>query len=176
MHQAPTSVSADDAEMVPADVNALVDRVLTLSDKEARNRGVVVERALAEDLPPVSLVPGHLEQVTLNLVLNALDAMPDGGTLTVRTAREHANGDGAEGAVVIEVRDTGVGMSPEVAAHVFEDFYSTKPTGLGLGLFICRRIVEGYGGRIELESAEGQGACFTVHLPAERAAEGKTAA
>lgn len=176
MHQAPTSVSADDAEMVPADVNALVDRVLTLSDKEARNRGVVVERALAEDLPPVSLVPGHLEQVTLNLVLNALDAMPDGGTLTVRTGWEHANGDGAEGAVVIEVRDTGVGMSPEVAAHVFEDFYSTKPTGLGLGLFICRRIVEGYGGRIELESAEGQGACFTVHLPAERAAEGKTAA
>ena len=174
MHQAPADSISDGAGRTPSDVNALLDRVLTLSDREARNRGVIVERAFGEGLPALSLVPGHLEQVALNLVLNALDAMPHGGTLTVRTGLDAGNGDG--GQVVIEVQDTGVGMSPDVAAHVFDDFYSTKPTGLGLGLFICRRIVEGYEGRIDLETAEGQGARFIVRLPAHLLAQDAPAA
>jgi two-component system cell cycle sensor histidine kinase/response regulator CckA len=106
----------------------------------------------------------QLHQVLLNLVINARDAMPEGGTLTI-TTRAGREADGAETAVV-EVRDTGVGMSAETLAHVFEPFFSTKGVaGMGLGLATVYGIVTQSGGKVEAQSAPGQGAVFSVLLP-----------
>ncbi len=103
---------------------------------------------------------GQLEQVLMNLAVNAKDAMPDGGTLTLRT---HAG----PGEAVIEVTDTGHGMDEETRAHLFEPFFTTKETGkgTGLGLSVVHGIVEQHGGRVEVESSPGEGSCFRVILP-----------
>ncbi|NLD44656.1 MAG: PAS domain-containing protein [Chloroflexi bacterium] len=148
-----------DEQRVPSDVNALVARVLTLSDKEAQNRGVTVAATLGEGIPRLCLVPGQLEQVVLNLVLNALDAMSSGGRLTVSTWADN-------GGAAIRVADTGLGMTREVAERIFDDSFSTKPHGLGLGLAVSRGIIEGYGGEIEVQTAVDEGTALTVHLPA----------
>jgi signal transduction histidine kinase len=102
--------------------------------------------------------PNQLQQLFLNLVLNALDAMPQGGTLTLQGHIE-------SGRVVVEVRDTGAGVSPELIPRLFEPFVSNKETGLGLGLAISRRIAEDHGGTIQWVSSGGRGACFRVTLP-----------
>jgi len=100
----------------------------------------------------------ELRQLILNLLQNAVEAMPGGGTVTVET--------GTEGNMLrIDVRDTGPGIPPEVRPKIFSAFFTTKPEGLGLGLFSVKRIVHEYGGRIEMESEEGTGTCFTVLLP-----------
>lgn len=104
---------------------------------------------------------GQIEQVLMNLALNARDAMPDGGTLTIRTNKA------AEGWAWFEVKDTGCGMTDEVKAHLFEPFFTTKPAGrgTGLGLAVVHGIVTSHGGRIEVESAPGMGSTFRVYLP-----------
>ncbi len=100
----------------------------------------------------------RLKQVLLNLCRNAVEAMPNGGLLTLRAYRE-------EGAGVLEVADTGVGIPDEVARRVFEPFFTTKSSGTGLGLPVCRRIVEAHGGRLTFESEPGRGTTFKVRLP-----------
>ena len=102
-----------------------------------------------------------MQQVFLNLMLNAVDAMPDGGRLQVSTSRT----DQPDG-VRISFTDSGVGIAPDVLPRIFDVFYSTKPDGLGLGLSISRDIVEQHGGRIEADSFLGEGTTFTVWLPA----------
>jgi signal transduction histidine kinase len=101
-----------------------------------------------------------LQQVVLNLMSNALQAMPDGGTLLCRTRR-------LEGPPRIElcIADTGPGIAAEELPHLFEPFHTTRPEGTGLGLALCREIVQQHGGRIELERQEGWGAVFRVTLP-----------
>jgi len=120
---------------------------------------------LAPDLAPVRVDPGQMEQVVMNLAVNARDAMPDGGTLTVRTAAEDAT-------VLLEVRDTGVGMTPEVAAQAFEPFFTTKPagSGTGLGLATVYGIVTAAGGDLSIYSEPGMGTTFTILLPTTEAA------
>jgi signal transduction histidine kinase len=122
--------------------------------------GVTVRREYADDLPLVVASPGELNQVWTNLVDNAVDAMAGGGTLTVRTyADEHA--------VVVEIADTGPGMTADVAAHAFEPFFTTKEVGrgTGLGLDISRRIVvERHGGEITVDPAPGD-TVVRVRLP-----------
>jgi signal transduction histidine kinase len=106
------------------------------------------------------LVNDRIEQVLLNLVLNAAEAMPHGGRLEVRTSRT------AEPAGVrISVTDSGRGVAADVLPHLFDPFCTTKPDGLGLGLYISRRIVEEHKGHIEVESRAGEGATFMVWLP-----------
>ena len=102
----------------------------------------------------------QLQQVIVNLAINARDAMPEGGTLTVRTA-------GRDGEAVIEVADTGAGMGEEVRARIFEPFFTTKEKhlGSGLGLSVVHGIVERHGGRVEVVSAPGRGSHFRVFLP-----------
>ncbi|WP_338140963.1 hybrid sensor histidine kinase/response regulator [Candidatus Competibacter phosphatis] len=112
----------------------------------------------------------QLQQVLLNLMINARDAMPDGGTLRISLSPAPADrGDGSDtaGWVRIEVSDTGVGMPPEVQAHIFEPFFTTKPDeyGTGLGLAMVHSIVSQHGGRVEVRSTVGQGSTFTVLLP-----------
>ena len=144
----------------PADVNLQLEHVLMLTRKHCQKRGVEVEWRSADDLPTLMLVPDRINQVFLNLVLNALDAMPDGGRLRVST---ECAGDPAW--VRVTFADTGQGIAPNALPHVFDPFYTTKSEGLGLGLYITRNIVEEHGGRIEVESLLKEGTTFTVWLP-----------
>jgi PAS domain S-box-containing protein len=132
---------------------------------------VAVEEALSPDAPPVFIDPGQFEQVVVNLVVNARDAMPDGGRLTVAVQRAERDG---RALARIVVSDTGAGMDDAVRAHLFEPFYTTKGQGkgTGLGLATVYGIVQGGGGTIDVASEIGVGSTFTVDLPAhEEAAE-----
>ena len=127
---------------------------------EPQSRGIVVrvETKLAP-LPPVPGNPAELREVLTNLILNALDAMPNGGTLTL-TSRADERG------VIIEVQDTGIGMTDEVRRRIFDPFFTTKgPKGTGLGLAVVYGIVTRHGGEIQVESREGVGSTFTIRLP-----------
>jgi signal transduction histidine kinase len=126
-----------------------------------------VERVveIAPDLPLVLADAGLLRQAFLNLCVNAIDAMRDGGGGTL-TARARRDGDG----VRVELRDTGPGLDAETARRIFEPFFTTKAEGTGLGLAIVRQAVEAHGGTISVESTPGSGAVFSIWLPAEVAA------
>ncbi len=147
-------------EREPTDVGTLLERVLTLSRKQCQERRVEVVWRSAEDLPPLMLVPNRMQQVFLNLILNALDAMPDGGRLQV-SATCSSQPDG----VRVSFTDSGLGIAPDLLPQIFEPFYSTKADGLGLGLFISQNIVEEHRGCIEVESRLGEGTTFAVWLP-----------
>jgi len=146
------------------DVNALLEQVLTLSRKKCEQHRVEVTWSAAPGSLPVLVVPDRLKQVFLNLVLNAVDAMPGGGRLEVSAAmtRQPAG-------VRVTFADTGEGIPPDVLPRIFEPFYSGKADGLGLGLFISDDIVRRHEGHIDVESKEGQGTTFAVWLPAKRA-------
>jgi two-component system NtrC family sensor kinase len=145
----------------PLDVNAVADEVLILTRKQAQEKRVEVVWAPAENLPAVRGVADRIRQVFLNLVLNALDAMPEGGQLRVSTAQtEQPDG------VAVAFADTGVGIAPERLGNLFDPFYTTKSQGLGLGLYITHNVVEEHGGHIDVSSHVGQGTIFTVWLPA----------
>jgi two-component system NtrC family sensor kinase len=112
----------------------------------------------AQELPLVQGNADQLRQVFLNLVLNAIEAMPNGGTLTVRT-------EAGPSVVLIEIQDTGVGIPDDIRPHLFEPFFTNKPNGTGLGLSISAHIVTQHGGHIDVESAPGQGTTFRLVLP-----------
>ncbi|MFN2130791.1 MAG: PAS domain S-box protein [Anaerolineae bacterium] len=144
----------------PSDVRKLVDTVLVLTQNQAQNAHVALVWKGEDDLPPVPMVRDRIQQVFLNLVLNAIDAMPEGGELRVRAVRtEDPPG------VSISFTDTGVGIAPQQIGRLFEGLHSTKEMGLGLGLHVSRNIVREHGGRIEVESEPGHGTTFTVWLP-----------
>ena len=148
----------------PGDANALIRDVLDISRKQVTGRGIHVVTAWGE-LPPVPMMADRMRQVVLNLILNAVDAMPEGGRLHITTAStQRPKG------VRISFRDEGVGIPEEVLPHIFDSFYSTKEDGLGLGLFITRGIVREHGGTITAESEPGKGTTFTIWLPLGRAA------
>jgi len=144
----------------PAQVNDLLAQAVALQEGKAQQRGVRVELDLAEGLPPVRGASG-LFQVFTNLVSNALDAMEEGGgTLRVRSER-------ADGAVIVRVADTGCGIPPEVLERLFTPFFTTKAPGrgMGLGLAVCREVLDRLHGRIEVASKPGHGTVFTVAVP-----------
>jgi PAS domain S-box-containing protein len=151
---------AGSGERECADVNLLLEHVLMLTREQCHRRGVEVERDVTEELPSLMLAPDRIQQAFLNLVLNAIEAMPDGGQLRVSTSRTSD-----PPGVSLSFTDTGPGIAPDALPHVFDPFYTTKSEGLGLGLYITRNIVEEHGGRIEVESLLGEGATFTVWLP-----------
>jgi signal transduction histidine kinase len=145
----------------PTDLNAIIERVLAVSQKELENRGVVIETMLANPLPQPEVVADRVEQVILNLVLNARDAMEDGGKLSVRTYTDESSQE-----VCVAIIDEGAGIPPDVQAKLFNPFFTTKSEGMGLGLFVSHHIVSEYEGRIDVESEVGMGTTFTVRLPA----------
>ncbi|HEX5098540.1 MAG TPA: PAS domain S-box protein [Polyangiaceae bacterium] len=136
---------------------------------------IQVSLTLDVSLPPVRVDVGSLERVLMNLVVNARDAMPNGGRLTLTTRAERLDASAVEqhpeltpgGYAVLEVADTGMGIAPEVGARLFEPFFTTKPpgAGTGLGLAMCHGIVTQAGGKIAVRSEPGQGATFQVYLP-----------
>jgi len=145
------------------DVNALIASCLSLYGRDPRlradhPRAVQLVRELAA-VPVAVADPSQLEQVLVNLLMNAMDAMPQGGTLSVRTA---ADGDGM---VRIEVGDSGKGVPPENREKIFEPFFTTKGKGTGLGLAISRQLVEQQGGTLRVSDDPGGGAVFTVRVP-----------
>jgi signal transduction histidine kinase len=142
----------------PADLNAEVDRVLDFFRPKAEEQGIEVVRYLDPDLPMVLLDREPFQSALLNLVLNAQQAMTEGGQLTVRTRSFPAG-------VALELIDTGCGMDPATQAQIFETFFSTKPGGSGLGLPTVRNVVEAHHGRINVESEPGRGTRFTILLP-----------
>jgi signal transduction histidine kinase len=142
----------------PASLNDVVEKTLELLRPELENRGLSVKVELAKKLPDAPLDAGQLQQVLVNLIKNAMQAMTRGGTLKLQT------GQGTEG-VWVSVTDTGGGIPEEQINRIFEPFYTTKKKGTGLGLMIVQRIVRAHGGRIELESNVGRGTSFRVWLP-----------
>ncbi|MEW5762546.1 MAG: ATP-binding protein [Bacillota bacterium] len=142
----------------PLNINRLLDSVLTFTQPLLRQQRVELDLRRARDLPPVLGDGEKLKQVFLNLILNAVQAMPGGGRLTIET--------GVREQVFIRFADTGEGIRPEDLPHLFDPYYTTKKGGSGLGLAITHQIVALYGGEIEVEGEPGRGATFTVWLPA----------
>ena len=148
------------------DVNEVLSDALALIHHLARISGVETRIALWDDLPPLRVDRNQMQQVFLNIMHNAIQAMPAGGNLIVKSSVETRNG---AHWVAVRVADSGPGIKKEHVAQIFEPFFTTKPsgTGTGLGLSISYGIVSDHGGFIEVESEEGQGAAFTVWLPVE---------
>jgi two-component system sensor kinase FixL len=145
----------------PVDVKALVQEALDLSCKRCEVAHVQVACEADDDLPLLVVAPDAMRQVFLNLVLNAVEAMPAGGQLQINTRRT-----GDPPGVQVAFADTGVGIAAEAQRRLFDPFYSTKPLSLGLGLYVGQNIVKEHGGRIEVESHAGEGSVFRVWLPA----------
>jgi hypothetical protein len=150
-----------DSDYQSLDVADVIRDTLGLFEPHVRGRRIEVVRDLEEGLPRVNGNRGRLQQVLMNLLLNAVDAMPEGGTLTV-AARA------ASGRVRVEVRDTGIGIPPEHLDRIYDPFFTTKPRGkgTGLGLSVSYGIVKEHAGTLVAESAPGEGARFVVSLPA----------
>ena len=147
----------------PEEIGSLLEEVLAMVGKTLERNQVRVEVKLPARLPKVRVDPLQVQQVLLNLILNARDAMAEGGILRVRAARRA----GPPAGVTVTISDSGCGITPEQMKRLFAPFYSTKLErgGSGLGLTICRRIMTQHGGRIEVESRPGEGTDFTLWFP-----------
>ena len=153
----------------PVNLNLLIEDVLVLLERELMKYRVQLEREFAP-VPKVSANPGQLQQVLLNLLVNARQAMDGGGRLILRLSYDEPSG-----LVDMMVRDTGCGMTPDVMRRIFEPRFSTKSGpdetgkgGTGLGLSACKEIVDAHRGRIRVESAPGKGTAITIRLPVQQ--------
>jgi signal transduction histidine kinase len=144
----------------PTNIKDLIESTLLMTASEATKRKVRIVPRLCEGLPPVIIDPGRIEQVFVNLILNAFEAMhPDGGILIIELS-------GTDGYAEMRFSDMGHGIPKEKMGRLFEPFFTTKPEGTGLGLFSCRQILEEeHTGKISVESEAGKGTTFTIRLP-----------
>src|SRR5262249_25958709 len=147
------------------DLNAAIDEVVILARSVIMKNDVSVQTHLAEGLLPVQGDRVQLQQVVMNLILNAVEAMAsiEAGARGVSNKTEQD-----EAGVRVAVRDTGPGVDPEHREHVFKPFFTTKPSGTGMGLSICRSIINAHGGRLWAEANEPRGAVFQFTLPGGR--------
>ena len=144
------------------DISAVIREVIELTRSEVMKNGVLVQTQLAEGLPLVQGDRVELQQVILNLILNAVEAMSEmsegSRELLITTGKTESDD------VLVAVRDSGPGLAPDAFERLFEGFYTTKPSGMGLGLSICRSILEGHGGRLWATANSPRGAVFQVTL------------
>jgi PAS domain S-box-containing protein len=148
----------DRGTLAPCDIHHLLEETLALVGLNLQHQPIRLIFTPAPDLPRVVGNGDQLRQVFLNLILNAIEAMPDGGTLTVRTSAGPT-------VALIEVQDSGIGIPADIRLRLFEPFFTNKPNGTGLGLSISAHIVTQHGGQIEVDSIVGQGSTFRVVLP-----------
>jgi signal transduction histidine kinase len=141
------------------DLNAVVREVLRFLDLDFRQGGIELKTDLEPLLPDVELDETQFKQALMNLLVNARQVLKHDGRIMVRTRA------GSRGDVIVEVEDDGPGIAPDIRERIFEVFYSSRGGGTGLGLPIARQIVERHGGVIELDSEEGRGTRFSIHLP-----------
>ena len=144
----------------PIKINELVEGILLMMERQMRESNIKVETYFDEGIPEVMASTNQMRQVMLNLIKNAKEAMPKGGTLTVRTTRE-------DNKVLIHIQDSGVGIPEEIRDKIFEAFFTTKQKvkGVGLGLSVCYGIIKDHGGEIKVESEVDKGTSFKIHLP-----------
>ena len=147
-----------DLTVAPADINALLQEMIDFHAPKAQAMQVLVRHDLPPAIPQVQLDIDLFKQAFLNLFLNALQAMPNGGEMIVRTRCDGKN-------VLINVIDTGPGMSRETMAKIFKPFFSTRPSGSGLGLPTTKKIIEAHQGKLLVDSEPGKGTAFTIVLP-----------
>ncbi len=147
-----------DLDFKPTALRELIEELVDFFMPTARQAKIEIKSYLPTSLPTVSLDQEMFRQALLNLLLNAQQAMPDGGEITIQ-AEERDNG------VSLSLIDTGKGMTPEVMARVFRPFFSTKPGGSGLGLATTRKIILAHGGTIDVQSEVGRGSKFAIFLP-----------
>jgi two-component system, NtrC family, sensor kinase len=154
---------SEDVQMEPINVNKAIEDIVAMVQHEFTGSGIEFALAYGENLPPVTGNANYLQQVFLNLLLNARDAMPKGGTITLATALTGFH-------ISIRIADTGCGIPKEIQEKVFKPFFSTKgEKGTGLGLAICSKIIGQHRGEIKIESEPGAGTAFTIFLPVWRA-------
>jgi signal transduction histidine kinase len=153
----------DSQESAPIDVNGLIEAVLGFVRRELQTQGIVVQTELTTPLPLVLGNGGQLQQVILNLVRNAADAMVSISgrprLLSVKSAIDDPDG------VLLSVEDSGTGIDPKDIDRIFEAFFTTKTQGMGIGLSICRTIIQAHGGRLWASSGIDQGSVFYIQLP-----------
>ncbi len=149
-----------DTQFRDIDLNQVLDDTLQLLEPQLRNARLEIVRNYGQDLPAAFGNSSKLQQVFMNLILNARDAMPNGGRISIHTRL-------VETSLVVDFRDTGIGMAPEIIARIYDPFFTTKEVGqgTGLGLALSYGIVQEHGGRIFVESRLGEGAHFTIKLP-----------
>ncbi len=147
-------------------MNDVVDGIARILETEAKEKGVEITRDFALNLPRVWIDREQMKQVFMNLILNAIQAMGEGGSLFISTRLTSRNDTGHPGQFVqVEVRDTGVGIPPENIDHIFDPFFTSKEEGSGLGLSISHQIVQEHGGYVTVESKVGVGTTFFINLP-----------
>jgi signal transduction histidine kinase len=152
--------AADGFDAVPVSINKAVQEMVAIVQQEFRNASIGIETVLAENLPMITGNNNYLQQVFLNLLINARDAMPRGGKITVSTGL-------VESDIHVSFSDTGTGINKENLTKIFQPFFTTKALGkgTGLGLSVSNKIVGQHGGTISVESEEGKGTTFTIILP-----------
>jgi two-component system NtrC family sensor kinase len=144
----------------PVDMNQLIKGTARLVTHQQRGDDIQIEVEAQENLPMVSGDVGQLQQAVVALATNAIDAMPDGGTLTLRAIHSGSR-------VLVQVKDSGIGIAPENMTKIFDPFFTTKDVGrgTGLGLAVCYGILSDHGGRLDVRSSVGVGTTFTITLP-----------
>lgn len=157
-------------QMEPTDLRAIVEDSLLLLEREFRKYRIALEVALDDTLPPVNALGNELQRVLINLLVNARQATPEGGTVRVGLQFDPKTLE-----VILSVRDTGTGIPPEILPKIFEPFFSTKKGpdasgkgGTGVGLSACKEVIDAHGGRIRVESSVGKGTAFLIRLPSLR--------
>lgn len=150
-------------DFILTDVEAIVDKTLEMISTRLHKQNVQAVKAVAAELPRINADPQQLQQVLVNLCLNAVDAMPAGGQLTFRAKLNSSS------RITLAVTDTGFGIDADTLPKIFQPFFTAKKwRGMGLGLPICERIIKSHGGQIDVESQPGQGTTFTIHLPLDQ--------
>lgn len=140
------------------EINEVIRAALAACQERLEEGRINVKLDLAEDIPPLIMDAGNLRRVIAHLISNAITAMPEGGTLTITTARRNHY-------VQIQVADTGVGIPPKILPHIFDPFFTTKSTGPGLGLAMVHKIIKQHGGQISVETELNKGTTFSILLP-----------
>jgi two-component system, sporulation sensor kinase E len=145
-------------QLHPENINSIVEEAVRFFAPEIKDRDIVVEQELRSDLPMLQLDRDQMKQAFYNVIKNSFEAMKKRGILRIRTDMDESH-------VIVSFTDTAGGISAENLSHVFEPYFTTKPSGTGLGLLIVRRIVREHGGELSIESSEGKGLALIIRLP-----------